>query len=69
MSAGGWPTCAERLSAEGEIERQCRKCSDWWPLDQFEKSPSCRGGRSSTCHACRNEYRGARRRQGLGRAA
>lgn len=41
------------------IEKQCRYCLDFWPLDQFRKHTACRDGRSDECKACRSERRAA----------
>jgi hypothetical protein len=34
------------------VERQCRFCRDWWPLDFFRRAKDCRGGRMSQCSSC-----------------
>lgn len=59
----------ERETPDG-VERQCRFCLDWWPLDFFTRAKDCRGGRSSQCQACwRDRVRtdGRKRREPLPR--
>ena len=51
----------ERLTELG-IERLCRECEDWWPLDFFTKSNKCKHGRRPVCKTCRNEYKKSLRR-------
>jgi hypothetical protein len=46
--------CFEKRTELG-IERKCRRCLDWWPLDQFAKSRHCYRGVTYQCKACTNE--------------
>lgn len=47
---------------DGEVERWCPECRDWWPIGFFHRNPMSRGGRRRECGACRNEAKNARRR-------
>lgn len=45
------------------VEKQCLRCTDWWPADReffhVKSSGSC--GLASWCRACHAEWRNARR--------
>jgi len=53
------PYHAAEQTTELGIERQCRYCGEFWPLDFFERSPRCKYGRTLECNACRKERRTA----------
>lgn len=47
-------------------ERQCKRCLDWWLLEQFEYrsgSDGAYGGRMTTCIACVRERKNEERRK------
>lgn len=53
LMPGGWPHVPERMTMLG-IERRCRYCEEWYPLDAefFTPDPKCRLGFTSQCRAC-----------------
>lgn len=52
-----------RYNEDGELERHCALCDDWWPADRefFGSAPKSFLGLHSHCLACTSE-RIARRR-------
>jgi len=54
----------ERFGEEGEMERYCPKCQEWWPADrEFFYTTGSKGELHSWCKACYGEWRNARRRK------
>ena len=57
----------ERLDEDGELERQCFKCEDWWPADrEFFFGYIDKKGKEvlhSWCKACYLEFRRDSRQQ------
>lgn len=45
------------------LERRCRDCGEWWPLDFFVRDRSCFRGHRPVCRGCRAEYKRERYRR------
>ncbi len=52
-------TCSTRLNEDGQKEKHCPKCNDWWPGDSefFHRNPTNPDGLDTYCRACRLEVR------------
>lgn len=55
-----------RLDADGEMEKHCSGCGEWWPADTdfFSPAPSKTLGLDSWCKACQAERNQRRRANG-----
>ena len=42
----------ERKDADGELERQCTQCGEWWPADKEFFYPNGKHGLHTQCKAC-----------------
>ncbi len=54
----------ERLDEDGNLERRCSKCGDWWPADReffYSSGPAEKGKLHSQCKACYDADRRERR--------
>ncbi len=53
-----------RYDEDGELEKQCTQCLDWWPADRdfFGSNPRERNGLHPHCLACTSERTAMRRR-------
>lgn len=54
----------ERINEDGERERQCAKCLEWWPADTeffYSTGRKARPKLHSYCKACYLEWKAARR--------
>lgn len=51
----------DRLGELGELERQCKECKEWWPLDCFPVARDCAEGRRPVCKACVYEKQGPKK--------
>ena len=53
----------ERLDGDGQLERQCTKCDEWWPADKeffYTTGANKESGRDELhpwCKACYQEWR------------
>ncbi len=49
----------EIINEDGELERQCAKCEEWWPADPefFHRNPRHPRGLHIYCKACMSEAR------------
>lgn len=53
----------QRLDEDGDLERFCPKCEDWWPADrEFFYTTGSEGKLHSWCKACYEDDRRPRRR-------
>lgn len=53
----------ERINEDGELERYCPRCDEWWPADrEFFYTTGSDEELHSWCKACYQERRNARRR-------
>lgn len=52
-----------RYDEDGELEKQCTRCLDWWPADRdfFGAGPREAKGLHSHCLACTSERTALRR--------
>lgn len=48
-----------RLNEDGDLEKYCLRCQDWWPADTdfFHADKVVKGGLCSWCKACVAQYR------------
>lgn len=44
-----------RINEDGELEKQCGVCKEWWPLDSEFFSTNGTGKLASPCRACKND--------------
>ena len=58
------PSKTLRTGDDGEAEKRCSGCKEWWPADLefFYPSKGNPAGLSNWCHACYSEWRNAKRR-------
>ena len=55
-----------RLDDDGELERHCPRCDEWWPADNeffFTSGTGRKKGLHTWCKACYLEYRKAGRQR------
>jgi len=52
-------TAITHVNADGEAEKFCPKCREWWPADTefFHRNPSTPDGLATYCKACQLEAR------------
>jgi hypothetical protein len=43
-----------RREVDGRVEKFCRGCSEWKPLEQLVKDPVCQDGIAPRCKVCEN---------------
>lgn len=43
-----------RREVDGRVEKFCRMCQKWIPIDQCAKDPECQDGRAPRCKSCEN---------------
>jgi len=57
------PYMTKQRTVNGRVERLCRYCEAWWPLEKFVRSttPSVHNGRLAKCKMCSNDERDVRR--------
>lgn len=41
-----------RREVDGRVEKFCRGCSRWVPLEQLAKASTCQDGRAPRCRTC-----------------
>lgn len=41
-----------RVTADGAIERRCKMCGEWKPVEQMVKAHRCLDGRAPRCKPC-----------------
>lgn len=60
----------KRVNEDGEEEKFCRKCKEWWPADTefFYSNKSQPDGLYRYCIACYLEYRRKRYHTGIGKS-
>lgn len=58
-----------RINEDGEVEKQCGVCGDWWPMTPEFFSTNGTGKLASPCRACKNEITIRWRAKREGRAA
>lgn len=46
------PYMTKQRTQGGIIERQCRRCECWLPLERFISVSKCFNGRAATCKMC-----------------
>ncbi|KKL64537.1 hypothetical protein LCGC14_2164010 [marine sediment metagenome] len=49
----------EALNGDGELERQCARCNEWWPADTefYHRNIRHPGGLHLYCKACMSDAR------------
>ena len=55
-----------RINEDGELEKFCPRCEEWWPADRefwYTTGPAGKGKLHSWCKACYQEVRNPRRRK------
>jgi len=53
----------QQVDEDGELERQCSHCHEWWPADSEFFYGSKRNGLHSWCKACVLEAKAERRKR------
>jgi hypothetical protein len=56
MAGSTWSTSKLRgyREVDGQVERLCRGCKEWFPLARLAKQPDCKFGRKPLCRPCDN---------------
>lgn len=57
----------KRRTRNGIVEKTCRKCGDWRPLDKFKRGANCPDGRSAICYLCANDWQSVHKLAGAER--
>lgn len=59
---------ADRVNEDGEMERYCSKCREWWPADSeffYTTGKAGSGKLMDWCKACYKDWRNPRRRKNM----